>query len=1009
MAVCRRFNLSLQLGNLAILCALHIFHSESLRIPIGKPINTTGNSSAKQDLQSPSKRTGNSSTKEVLPALSSTTTNSRTRQHEQATSSTISNSTAKLYEQSVNMTQTYAKANAVQHDHKASGVSQHKHTESSPAHQQEMTKSKASTVAPSDSPESAVAAATPGLVPPVQANVAAAVAAAATYAAAAPGSMPRQASAAAAAAAAAAYSAAAPGSTPGEAAAAGMAAAQYAADAASAAAPDLVHTAQASPNLPTWTAGEEQQLASQHDSTSNVNTSNATSETTTTTATTAATPDWVGNGTILASRNLHVCPPLEYILKDERLRKLRKIFSSLDYLCRTTTEAMWASNNPDMLVYHMQIQRWNTGNHFVIFAGLRDHLWASLQQAEAMLYMALPKGLWETLNLESRTANILTSHGMTMHIDDLEDIEVGDLDDEIPGFGTNPLYRSWNVTNEYYDLANMPAANGSYILPSNIDVVMKNLGLETRKLPVLFPQLPKSTCPDCGDPLPDIAAKVLRGALRRREDNDPLPFERPNGRQELSVYNFGGMPTSVEPWYSEIEDGPCIPGARVIATSRGVGTDGVDGESPCRGELPGDDKGSLYFLLLIFNQWMAGILGTGLCPMPGKVLWDLAAGSGGWVGSAGQLKPWDLRSDGGLKLDEMKAWAEELKVKAFAGSQSDEKAQAAYYRLELLQILLARNFTIPADDGINLDAPLHEIKMGSFKHAYMNAIQVQTDETGLYVKQCDPNSNKERWNQLTEWPLSGTSDEQMMGVASSNPDMFMLHTAYSKVLDRRWFTPELAGYNLLYYFCQIMYFGRPAIFVAGTKMMGWNYIMSSTKPLPDEDCMNKHGYPKAHLQKCRLLMKKELFIIHLIQHPKTLNCIVAFRGSLTEADWDKNEWHFKFPATDFCGKKVHKGYDAHLKELLFDKAYQHMRTYLPKCRNVAAIGHSLGAATVEMFMGCIHTGGAGAAKADWDKMAWNTNSTPGLLPVMNDTDLDCDPVLHKDGFCTEQGFYAQTS
>eukprot|EP00747_Dinoflagellata_sp_TGD_P152961 gnl/TRDRNA2_/TRDRNA2_177355_c1_seq18.p1 gnl/TRDRNA2_/TRDRNA2_177355_c1~~gnl/TRDRNA2_/TRDRNA2_177355_c1_seq18.p1 ORF type:complete len:114 (+),score=9.31 gnl/TRDRNA2_/TRDRNA2_177355_c1_seq18:2-343(+) len=89
----------------------------------------------------------------------------------------------------------------------------------------------------------------------------------------------------------------------------------------------------------------------------------------------------------------------------------------------------------------------------------------------------------------------------------------------------------------------------------------------------------------------------------------------------------------------------------------------------------------------------------------------------------------------------------------------------------------------------------------------------------------------------------------------------------------------------------------------------------------------------------------------------------------------------------------------HLKSLIQTPQFGKIRKLLPKCRNVAAVGHSLGGSDASLFIGCLHTGGEGEAKTDYDTISWDTSVTPELLKESDPHEIDCDPAIHKAGVC----------
>eukprot|EP00747_Dinoflagellata_sp_TGD_P160366 gnl/TRDRNA2_/TRDRNA2_177974_c0_seq4.p1 gnl/TRDRNA2_/TRDRNA2_177974_c0~~gnl/TRDRNA2_/TRDRNA2_177974_c0_seq4.p1 ORF type:complete len:658 (+),score=59.29 gnl/TRDRNA2_/TRDRNA2_177974_c0_seq4:126-1976(+) len=568
-------------------------------------------------------------------------------------------------------------------------------------------------------------------------------------------------------------------------------------------------------------------------------------------------------------------------------------------------------------------------------------------------------------------------------------------------------------------ISDLPKTNASYVLPSNVDVVLKAMGLDELNFP-MFGTPATPLCSYCGKMLPEMASTLLQGMLRRRQDNDPLPEERKSGKQQLLLYTFGAFPTAVHPWNSLLTEDRCIPGWRVVTTSKGVGTDGVQRSTPCR-NFPGHERGSaLQTLILGLNVALMAIRGHGWCSLKGRPEWDISTGSGAWTGASGTLSMMDLMranlitADGTplivkdpltsyrpLILEEMKLWAKELRVPDWSPSSSQKEVE--YYAEELFRILESQGEEVPSINGIDEPIKPHEIRLGSFKHALMDAVQVQADGAGTAERRCSEQQYTTGWGHIAEWPRSGINDEQMTGLIASNPDVSMLHMAYDTALDRTWIAPAERSLAMLYYLTASQYFLYPTVFNAAAKMVGWNVVAHVSVKLSKPECMNAYGLPRAELFACRTLMHRELQIMSLIQHPTTLNCILVFKGTSNGAEDEINRAHFRVPAARYCGNRVHPGLVSHLKRVIGLPAFQDMRKYLlPKCRNVGATGHSLGGSDASVFLGCLHTGGQGDAKADYDDISWDFGATPELLPAFDETKFDCDENLHIKGWCDRQ-------
>lgn len=109
---------------------------------------------------------------------------------------------------------------------------------------------------------------------------------------------------------------------------------------------------------------------------------------------------------------------------------------------------------------------------------------------------------------------------------------------------------------------------------------------------------------------------------------------------------------------------------------------------------------------------------------------------------------------------------------------------------------------------------------------------------------------------------------------------------------------------------------------------------------------------------------------HLIQHPKSLECILTFKGSIGVRDWVSN---VQLRAKHFCGlvdkdetcgrfgkcktrggSFVHGGFRDHMRRMTRTVNFQRdIRLKLGFCSKLNVVGHSLGAATAELFTACL--------------------------------------------------------
>lgn len=118
----------------------------------------------------------------------------------------------------------------------------------------------------------------------------------------------------------------------------------------------------------------------------------------------------------------------------------------------------------------------------------------------------------------------------------------------------------------------------------------------------------------------------------------------------------------------------------------------------------------------------------------------------------------------------------------------------------------------------------------------------------------------------------------------------------------------------------------------------------------------------------------------------TLDCVLTFKGSDVPHDFadDANTTN-----ETFCGwPNVHGGFAKHLRDMVGNAGPKSFRAEiqrrLPQCKSLTVVGHSLGAAMVELFSYCANRGRdglTGPSLEDWTAISWQ-RGTPAQMPFL---------------------------
>jgi len=278
-----------------------------------------------------------------------------------------------------------------------------------------------------------------------------------------------------------------------------------------------------------------------------------------------------------------------------------------------------------------------------------------------------------------------------------------------------------------------------------------------------------------------------------------------------------------------------------------------------------------------------------------------------------------------------------------------------------------------------------------YHHSLLDVLKLHERPGDWDVIDCDSDPHNGRDSTL--WPLDDRPKDIKYRELTKYMEPLMAHGAYHVSMNMTLvkMKRKLIRLPYLLFFCEAAYAYDPRGIQAAAHYVRWRWVGYSMSINFFGLCLTANGLPRNN-DFCNKLQTKKSYAMSLVQHPTSLNCVLVFRGTKSEASLEDNLLYSTEEHRSFCGHDVSPVVEAHLPQLVEAPAYHFsVKPKMRKCSSIWATGHSLGGTCAESFIGCAHQKLAPGEKgySDYSKIHWGDVETSRL-----NEDIQIDDRIH---------------